>query len=779
MHQFAGIANYPNDYTEPRHAFREELAAPLHDRLLRREGAVAPEGAVEVTAAWAVALPEGAGEQVRTAVEDFGRFMEVGMGVAGWKAASRGAEAIRLCLAAGLAPEGYRLEVAAEGVTITAADESGLQYGLYELEERMQEAGGPWLEPGVVERAPFLETRILRSFFSPFYINELLDDVDYYPEEYLNKLAHHRINGVWMHVVLKDAVPSAIFPEFGPDSEKMLTKLRAVMAKAARYGIKVYLYFNEPRGLKDTDPFWEAHPEVQGAPSRGWFAQTCSMCTSTPSTLEWLTEATQRLFTEAPGLGGAFLITASEHQTNCFSHVGRGTGCEEDTHFAAQVNCPRCAQRKPEDVVDEVVAAIEKGMHAAAPEAKVIVWDWSWSMLWGEDTTDRIIRGLPDNCILMCDYERGDEKTILGKTIWMDEYALSLVGPSKRMRRCEAEARKRGLPIYVKLQFLATHELADVPWTPMPNIVYDKFAGMQRHGVTGMLGCWIMGNYPGMITDLAGQVYFGAGPEHRRERLAGLARRYFGGEAAEDVQRAWEWFARAWDYYPFYIPLLYNGPHVEGPAFPWFLEPIHKPFPPNYMANTEPGDNGLYQILDGEVLWFDACLNEILGNWAEGIRAMEAALAKLAAPTREQQREYGLVRCCYHQMATMRNTMRFYVEREALLRSEKIEERRAILRRLQGYLREEIENAEACLPFVQADSRLGWHSEVFDCQFTPERIEARVASLREMAEVTIPAWLETDGGLVQPQPYEEEMSEAPWAMILEKLGEVDWVRGVY
>ncbi len=773
MHQFSGIPNYPGGRSEARHAFREALAAPLHDRSLRKEGAVAPEGAVEVGSS--LTLPPDAGEQTRTACADFAKFMAVCMGGAGETPALPG---VSLHLAPGLPPEGHRLEVGAESITLTASDESGLQYGLYELEDRMIDAGGPWLQPGTVEGAPFLETRILRSFFSPFYLNELLDDVDYYPEEYLNRLAHHRVNGVWMHVVLREAVPSEIFSGFGEKSEQMLTKLRSVVEKAARYGIKVYLYFNEPRAVPQTDSFWEQHPEVKGARSDGW-SKTFALCTSVPRILEWLTEASRRLFTEVPGLGGAFLITASEHHTNCFSHVGRRTGDESDSHFAASISCPRCSRRTPEEVVDEVVEAIARGIHQAAPEAKVIAWDWSWSMLWGEDTTDRIIAGLPQDCILMCDYERGDEKTILGKTIWIDEYALSLVGPSKRMRRCEEAARKRGLPIYVKLQFLATHELADVPWTPMPTIVYDKFSGMQRHGVTGMLGCWIFGNYPGMMTHFAGQVYFGAQPEHRRARVEWLARRYFGPEAAADVLEAWEWFASAWDYYPFYIPLLYNGPHVQGPAFPWFLEPIHRPVPGNYLANQVPGDNMLSQILDGEVLWFDACLGEILEHWAQGVRALEAALGKIAQPTFEQQQEYGLVRCCYHQLLTLRLTTRFYVEREFLLRSDDMEERRAILKRLQGYIREEIVNAEACLPFVEADSRLGWHSEVFDYQFTPEAIRERVANLREMAEGTIPTWLTTDKGLVPPQPYEEKMSEEAFRAIRERLGEVDLVRGLY
>jgi hypothetical protein len=784
MHQFAGIPNYPAGHTEPRHAFRAALAAPLHDRSLRRPDAGPPVGAVEITGAWRLLLPASAGDQLRTAAADFASFMSVCMEVSGWDSAPPSAEGaeIRLLLASALPPEAYRLNVVSDEITpsaltLTASDETGLQYALYDLEDRMTDAGGPWLEPATVERAPFLETRILRSFFSPFYVNELLDDVDYYPEEYLNRLAHHRLNGVWMHAILRDIVPSALFPEFGAQSAPMLAKLRAVVARAARYGIKVYLYFLEPRSFPQTDPFWERHPDLRGARSDGW-AGSFAFCTSAPLTLEWLTEASSRLFTEVPGLGGAFLITASELQTNCFSHAGR-TGEESDPQYTAKITCPRCSQRTPEAVVDEIVTAIARGVHAVAPLAKVIAWDWSWSMLWGEATTDRIIAGLPDDSILMCDYERGDEKTILGKTIWMDEYALSLTGPSRRFRRCEEAAKKRGLPLYVKLQFLNTHELGDVPWTPLPTIVYDKLSGMQRHGVQGMLGCWIFGNYPGMISDFAGRAYFGAEPEQRRVRLEWLAGRYFSAEARKEILRAWEWFASAWSYYPFHIPLLYAGPHVAGPAFPWFLEPIHKLFPQNWLANQEPGDNMLGQILDGEVLWFDACLGEILNHWAQGIAEMEAALAHLPAPTLDQQQEYGLVRCCYHQMLTLRHTARFYVEREFLLRSDKLEERRAILQRLQAYIHQEIANAEACLPFVEADSRLGWHSEVFDYQFTPEAIRARVANLRQMAEETIPAWLATDGGLIPPQPYEEEMSAAPFRMIKEKLGALDLVRRIY
>ncbi|HEY3396747.1 MAG TPA: hypothetical protein VGM19_03720 [Armatimonadota bacterium] len=790
MPQFAGVSGYPDGYSEPREAFREHLASPLHDRSLRRADAVAPAGAVTLTGEWPVVLPPRAGQQLRTAVEDFRRFMAVAMGVpvAVGAGETPWLPELEMVLAPHeFAPEAYAITVAAEGIALRAGNETGLQYALYDLEERLAEAGGPWLEPGTVNRAPFLEARILRSFFSPFYVNELLDDVDYYPPEYLARLAHHRVNGVWIHVVLRDIVPSTHFPEFGAQSAQMLAKLRRTVAQAADYGIRVYLYLNEPRGLPQEDPFWAAHPEVQGAPASApmeGFPNTFSMCTSEQRVLDWLTESSNRLFSEVPGLGGAFLITASEHQTHCFSHVGQGCGVENEDCFRATVECLRCAERTPEAAVIETVQAIAEGIHGAAPQAKVIAWDWSWSMLWGEETTDRIVAGLPADVILQCDFERGDEKVVLGKTLWMDEYALSLIGPSRRFRRCQEVAKQSNRPVYVKLQFLATHELADVPWTPMPGIVYDKFAALRAHGVRGMLGCWIMGNYPGMITDLAGRQYFGdpanmSVPPDREEALNGLAQQYFGPEAVPGVRQAWDEFARAWDFYPFHIPMLYDGPQVAGPGLPWFLEPIHRRFPPNYLADQPPGDNLLHQILDGQVVWLDAALEQILVHWALGVEALEQAIAALPAPGLAQHQEYGLARCIYYQMATFRNTLRFYVEREFLLRSTDEAERRAILARLQGYIREELANREACLPFVEADCRLGWHSECFGYQFTPENIRQEITRLREMAEVTIPAWLAAGTGLVPPQPYAEPLSAQPYEDIREQLPNLDLIRGIY
>ena len=89
----------------------------------------------------------------------------------------------------------------------------------------MLRAGGPFLPIGTVERRPFLKARISRCFFGPIKRppknrDELMDDVDYYPDNYLNRLAHEGINGLWLTVEFEDLCRTSVTPEFGRDAAR-------------------------------------------------------------------------------------------------------------------------------------------------------------------------------------------------------------------------------------------------------------------------------------------------------------------------------------------------------------------------------------------------------------------------------------------------------------------------------------------------------------------------------------------------------------------------------
>ena len=74
--------------------------------------------------------------------------------------------------------------------------------------------------------------------------------LDPYPDGFLQRLAAVGVNGVWLHVVLRDLAPGApAFPELGAECERRLANLRHLVQLAKRQGVGVYLYMNEPRAM--------------------------------------------------------------------------------------------------------------------------------------------------------------------------------------------------------------------------------------------------------------------------------------------------------------------------------------------------------------------------------------------------------------------------------------------------------------------------------------------------------------------------------------------------
>ena len=93
--------------------------------------------------------------------------------------------------------------------------------------------------------------------------------------------------------------------------------------RADRYGIKVYLYVNEPRAMPEEFFDSQERKELIGVKG-GQGGNLYSLCTSNRIVHDWLRDSFEKVFSSVPGLGGVFTITASENLTNCASH-GRHT----------------------------------------------------------------------------------------------------------------------------------------------------------------------------------------------------------------------------------------------------------------------------------------------------------------------------------------------------------------------------------------------------------------------------------------------------------------------
>jgi len=714
-------------------------------------------GEVAVGPDWQVVLPNDAADPVRIAVDDFRDFLRTAAGfdpaVAEGPEPRRGSgSAVELRLdaatAADLGPEGCRIAARPGRVVLTAAGPAGLMYGLFHLEDEMRFRRAPILAAGIRTRRPWLTDRIFRSPMAFYYSQELERVDDAYPESYLLKLAHQSFNGIWLREQLRELVRTRLLPEFAKHSDRLLGRLNALIAKCAKYNIKVYLYLTEPLGLSDAEgrSVFRRHPHVRGESPAGW--RGSGLCSSRPEVKAYLREGFAELFRRAPGLGGVILITASEHPSHCWSHVWLN-------HGQPGPRCPRCRRRTPQEVVAEIVSFAQTGVRRARSSARVIAWNWSWTM-WEDDPQAGVIEHLPAGVAVMGDFERGGKRRADGFAHIVDEYSLAYVGPSERFRGLVRVARSCGHEVYAKLQVGVTHELATVPYLPVLPNVAEKFLRARRLGVTGAMECWNFGNILSRNTEIAHHLSWQGGPADPAMLLRRLAERDFGRRAAADVVRAWGRFARAMDHFPFDTSFCYSGPMHHGGAYPllWrksgrppavaFLLPNEVTYNVALDVPSEYGDDisricrqfGEARVVRG--------LRRLGAEWAKGLGLLRRALARVPSDRRAgAQSDYRVAAAVRSQFESAANFIEFTWLRDRMFHMYNESDRprkRAILDRLEAIARAELANAAELKRLAQAEPALGFHGEAFGYVYTPAKIDRKLTALRCLLTHDIPAY---------------------------------------
>lgn len=437
----------------------------------------------------------------------------------------------------------------------------------------------------------------LRMGYSYFALcgDPLLDPaLDPYPDGLLARLAAAGENAVWLHVELGHLAP---LPWAGnAHIEQRLTALRALVARAAKHGIKIYLYFNEPRSLPSASPVFAQHPDWRGVAER----DSNALCTSAPEVRAALRDAVASLCRAVPDLGGFFTITASENLTSCWSH-GQGA------------KCPRCQARQPDEVVAEVSATIAEGIRAAGGRQRYLAWDWGWRDDWA---TNAIAR-LPEGVELMSvsewslPIERGGIRSSVG------EYSISSIGPGPRAQRHWEAAKRCGLRTAAKIQCGNTWELSAVPYLPVLENITRHAAALRDAGVQDIMLGWTLGGYPSPNIQAISEIYAGG-------TLDTLALKRHGPANAAAAAGFWRACSAAFREFPYNIGCVYQAPLQMGPANPLW------PAPTGYKACMVgiPYDDlkGWRAIYPPEV--FASQLEKV----ASGFEAATAAL-RAAVPT--------------------------------------------------------------------------------------------------------------------------------------------------
>ena len=383
------------------------------------------------------------------------------------------------------------------------------------------------------------------SYFALYGDPLMNPEFDPFPDALLCEYAKMGVRGVWLQGILYQLIEFPFAPEMSRGHETRMRNLNSLIERAGRYGISVYLYLNEPRSMNDA--FFKKRPELRGEREDDFYA----MCTSRPEVKRYLEDGMKQLFAEAPGLGGFFTITMSENLTNCYSRA------------KGPLTCPRCAARKPWEVVAEVNNLMARGAHASAPNARAIAWSWAW----GDEWAAKVPALLTEGQIVQCVSEERLATNVGGVAGVVRDYSISQPGPGQKALTVWSAARESGHETCAKVQINNSWEMSAVPYLPVFDKVAEHILSLKAAGVKHLQMSWTLGGYPTPMLRMASRMMSEGISVH--DYLI----EWLGAEHGDTVDRAQRLMSRAFGEFPFNIEVLYTAPQNYGPMAPFYLTP--------------------------------------------------------------------------------------------------------------------------------------------------------------------------------------------------------------
>lgn len=581
--------------------------------------------------------------------------------------------------AAQLGPGDFRITPHTAGVQILASDDRGAIRGLYALRGEKH-----WPVEAKTSKEIWTH-RFLYSYFA-LYGDPLMEgDAAGLPDGYLDQAAANGMNGVWIQGVLNNLAPSQTFPEFGKDWETRLKNLRLLVERAERFGLRVYLYLNEPRAMPDE--FFRNRMNIRGTKHQNLFA----MCTSTAQVQNWLRQSLSHVFQQVPSLGGVFTITMSENHTNCFSHGGAWG----DRNPVA-TGCPRCSKRTGAETIAEFVQTIRDGIREQSRTAEIMSYDWGW----GTPLAEALIPKLPKDTSIISISEWSQPVSRGGVNTTVGEYSMSVVGPGPRATQNWALARKQGVAALAKTQFNNTWEISAVPYIPVLPLVLDHADRLTKAGISGVMASWTCGGYPSANLRASSAYAFEPRPS-RNEILQTEAERIYGPAGMKEAVRAWEIFSEAFQFFPYGVA-IYVLPVQHGPANPLRLHPTGlAPGMILFPYDAYKSWSGAYPPSVVQTL-----MAKLARRWAEGVAILERIDIR---GQKEAVLELAIARTCHTHFESTANQVEFYLLRDEAPGAAP-ERTQAIRARMIELAQRERELARLQFEVTQGESLIGYEA---------------------------------------------------------------------
>lgn len=391
--------------------------------------------------------------------------------------------------------------------------------------------------------------RLIYSYCG-LYVGALDNDISVsYPDKILRMYKETGVNAVWIPVILYEMCPFPFDESYSVGWEKRRERLKELVNKAKEYGIKIYLYLNEPRCMPLH--FFEKHPELMGNIQ----ATYGSMCTSVPVVMEYLRNSVRSLCEAVPEIGGFFTITCSEYLTHCKSRKDA-------------TECERCKDVPIYKLVSDVITAISEESRKVNPDINTIAWAWAWDAYMTDEERKKCIDLIPEDVIIQCNSEIAKEFTIGGVKGKIEDYSISIPGPGEYSQDMWKYAQEKGHRTSAKVQVNASWECSTVPFMPVFDLVREHMTGLKNAGVENIMLSWTLGGYPSITLKIVSECL--KDPDENKY-IELLEKEY--GEDALKIKEAATVFSEAFRNFPFHCQTLYQGPQNAGPSTPLYLKP--------------------------------------------------------------------------------------------------------------------------------------------------------------------------------------------------------------
>jgi len=675
---------------------------------------------VAITTAWRIALPADADDLVRHTAEDLQDYFLTSMGISLVLDLGDQGEGPAVRLRVGLDDQEagderrHRIEAATDEIVLSGQGSKGVARAGHHLEELLNLRSGPFLALGVVERSPLFGPRMSHSGYG----------VDEFPDEHLAQLAHLGMDAVVVFTSAPNHTPDGrINRDPGSHSKGRFQRISEIAQRAARHGLDLYLYayFHADRPV---------HPEDPGA-------------------ARFYEETYGSAFAACPEAKGIVLVGESVEFP---SHDPRTTGRMrlDPVPGNLPVDKPSPGWWPCEDY-PQWVSMVRDSCRRHRPDADIIFWTYNWG--WAPEAERlALINALPDDVTIQATFEMFEKFEHDGVTAVCVDYTASRIGPGPYFASEAAAVHQRGM----RLSAMAntgglTWDIGVLPYQPIPYQWAKRHAAVrQAHqdwGLTSVMENHHYGFWPSFVAELTNAAYHDPAPDPE-ELLAAIARRDFG-PGADDALAGWRDWSAAWtDYVPTNGDQY--GPFRIGPAYPFTL--FTNPRPPaqaeamfgDQIVSTpyKPDQGGTVaksspiRSVPAEIV----SLQRLLTRWQQGTAHLEAAAALTPARLRaEADRMVNLGRYIEHCVTTTINAKRWWLAKNRLLIEPDPARAEETLAELRAIGQEEIANAEATIPLVQVDSRLGWEPSMEYLGDAPH-LEWKLAHLHHALEVELPRY---------------------------------------